>query len=111
MKETTVWDTLNPNHKNYIPYGGFRKAPKKFTSIFKYKGRKKQRENDRFFVCSCKAVNYDSRKHNSQFVFPSYPFMAIRDQPFRQVTRICWSCGKERINITLDEAKIKTGGK
>ena len=107
MSDTTVWDTLNPEHKNYIPYGGFRKAPTKFTSTFKYKGRKKQRENDRFFVCNCKAVNYDTRKNNGKFVFPSYPFMAIRNRPFRQVKRECWKCGHVQTNITLNEAKAK----
>ena len=94
-----------------MPYGGFRKAPTEFTSSISYKGRETERQGDRWFVCKCGKANYESKKHNSYFVWASYPFMAIRDRPFRQVKRKCWSCGHVWINITLEEAKIKIGEK
>ena len=111
MEETTVFDTLNPNNKNYIPYGGFRKAPTKFTSKYFYKGRKKERKGflDLFWFCKCGKKNFSTTKNINKFVFPSYPYMAIRSKPFREVKRECWKCGHIQTNTTLEEVKIETG--
>ncbi len=110
MEETTVFDTLNPNNKNYIPYGGFRKAPTKFTSKYFYKGRKKERKGDWVgWWCKCDAHNYSSYINIQKFTFPSFPYMAIRNKPFREVKRKCWKCGHIQTNTTLEEVKIETG--
>ena len=94
-----------------MPYGGFRKAPTKFTDTLAYTGHKEMGDDDSFWICECEKANYALVKLINSFVFPNYPYMAIRNRPFRQVMRTCWSCGHVQTNITLEEAKIKCGEK
>ena len=90
----------------YAPYGGFRKAPVKFTSKLVQRGEEIE-ENDgggRWF-CPCGALNHCTKEEFLTFAFPSYPYMAIRDDPFAEVRRICWECGHQWINKTIEGVK------
>ncbi len=89
----------------YVPYGGFRKAPIKFTSKSIQKGKEIGQEDDTQWFCHCNARNYCTEIEFKKFAFPSYPYMAVRDNPFREITRICWKCKRQWINRTIEETK------